>query len=72
MKYAVIKVVNGNYSIHAEGITDIASAIVQFHGVCQTLWNAQDVTSATIAIIDETLLFVDRYVETVKHTITND
>lgn len=70
MKYAIIKVVNGTYSIHAEGITDLSNAIVQFHGVCQTLWNAHDVANATVAIVDNTLLFVDRYVETIKHTST--
>ena len=40
MKLAIVKVINGNYSIHAEGITAIENAKVQFHGLCQTLWNA--------------------------------
>ena len=31
MKYAIIKCINGNYSIHAEGITDINSAKISFH-----------------------------------------
>lgn len=37
MTYAIIKVINGHYFIHAEGITSIESAKVQFHGLCQTL-----------------------------------
>lgn len=67
MKYAIIKVVNGTFSIHAEGITDINTAIVQFHGVCQTLWNAQDVVSATVEIVDEKLSYVDSYKEFIRH-----
>lgn len=67
MKYAIIKVINGNYSIHAEGITDIASAKVSFHGLCQTLWNAPDVVTAMVAIIDENLDVVERYKEFIHH-----
>ena len=33
MKYAVIKCINGNYSIHAEGFTDVSKAKVNFHTV---------------------------------------
>lgn len=67
MKYAIIKVINGNYSIHAEGITDIASAKVSFHGLCQTLWNAPDVVTAMVAIVDENLDVVERYKEFIHH-----
>ena len=63
MKYAIIKVVNGNYSIHAEGITDIGKAKVSFHGVCQTLWNAEDVQTASVMIVDENLDVVEGYKE---------
>lgn len=67
MKYAIIKVINGNYSIHAEGFTDIASAKVQFHGLCQTLWNAPDVTTAYVMIADEQLDAVEGYKEYIHH-----
>ena len=67
MKYAIIKVINSNYFIHAEGITDIASAKVQFHGVCQTLWNAPDVTTAYVMIADEQLDAVEGYKEFIHH-----
>ena len=52
MKYAIIKVINGNYFIHSEGITAIETAKVQFHGLCQTLWNAPDVATAMVMIAD--------------------
>ena len=67
MKYAIIKVVNGTYSIHAEGITSIASAKVNYHGLCQTLWNAADVANAYVAIVDEQLDVVEGYKEFIHH-----
>lgn len=67
MKYAIIKVVNGSFSIHAENLTDIASAKVIYHGVCQTLWNASDVITAYIAIVDEQLDVTEGYKEFIHH-----
>ena len=67
MKYAIIKVVNGNYSIEAEGITELANAKTNFHGLCQTLWNAPDVITATVKIVDENLDCVEGYKEYVTH-----
>ena len=67
MKYSIIKCVNGTYTIHAEGITDLAAAKVQFHGVCQTLWNAQDVITAYVMIADEQLDAVEGYKEYINH-----
>ena len=72
MKYAIIKVVNGTYSIHAEGITAIEAAKVQFHGVCQTLWNAADVNTAMVMIADENLDAVEGYKEFIRHEETTD
>lgn len=70
MKYAIIKVINGNYFIHAEGITDIASAKTQFHALCQTLWNAPDVISAYVIIANEQLEVVEGYKEYIHHEVT--
>jgi hypothetical protein len=67
MKYAIIKVINGGYFIHSEGITDLASAKTQFHGLCQTLWNAPDVASAYVMITDEQLDVVEGYKEYIHH-----
>ncbi len=67
MKYAIIKCINGNYSVHAEGITDLGNAKTQFHGLCQTLWNAPDVLTAHVAIIDEQLDVVEGYKEYIHH-----
>lgn len=67
MKYAIIKIINGNYFIHAEGITALESAKTQYHGLCQTLWNAPDVLTAHVAIIDEQLDAVEGYKEFIHH-----
>ena len=67
MRYAIIKCINGNYSVHAEGFTDLAAAKVNYHGLCQTLWNAPDVITAHVAIVDEQLDAVDGYKEFIHH-----
>lgn len=67
MKMAIIKVINGNFFIHAEGITDIGNAKTIFHGLCQTLWNASDVLSAYVMIADEQLDAVEGYKEYIHH-----
>lgn len=67
MKYAIIKVINGNYFIHSEGITDLSSAKTQFHTVCATLWNAPDVNTAMVKIVDEQLDCVDGYMDLIIH-----
>lgn len=67
MKYAIIKVVNGNYFVHAEGITDLNAAKTSFHGLCQQLWNAPDVITAAVRIVDENLDCVQGYQEFINH-----
>lgn len=70
MKYAIEKVINGNYFIHAEGITDVANVKTQFHGLCQTLWNAPDVFTACVRIMDENLDTVEGYKEFISNVQT--
>lgn len=65
--YAIIKVINGNFFVHAEGITELANAKTQYHGLCQTLWNAPDVVNAYVAIVDTQLDVVERYKEYIHH-----
>jgi len=67
MKYAIVKVVNGSYSIHAEGFTNVSSAKISFHSLCQILWNANDVVNAYVAIVDEQLDVVEGYKEFIHH-----
>ena len=67
MKYAIIKVINGNYFIHAEGMTSLETAKTNYHGLCQTLWNAPDVTKAMVMITDENLDVVEGFKEFIAH-----
>lgn len=75
MKYAIIKVINGNYFVHAEGITNLTSAKTQYHGLCQTLWNAPDVITGCVAIVNENLEvvteYMQRYQEFIQHNAPN-
>lgn len=67
MNMAIIKVVNGNFSIHAEGITDKASAKTQAHTLCASLWNASTVITGCVRIVDENLGTVDGFNEVITH-----
>lgn len=66
MPYSVIKVINGNYTIHAE-CSDIKQAKVSFHSLCASLWNDEETIPliARVEIIDQALNRVD-YEEIIK------
>ena len=66
MKYAISKCINSNFSIDSEW-DNLNSAKVQFHGICQTLWNAPDVLNAHVSIVDEQLDVVESYKEYIRH-----
>lgn len=72
MKYAIVKVINGNYFIHAEGITTLEDAKVNYHGLCQVLWNAQDVINSYVMIVDEQLDIVEGYKEYIHHVAVEE
>ena len=72
MNYAIARVSNGNYNIESEHGTDLQAAIVAFHGLCRAYWNAGDVITGTIAIVDENLDVVDGYIEHIKHPIESN
>jgi len=68
MKLALINCVNGNFSVIAEGITTDQAARVQFHDMCKILWNAQDVITGEVAIVDEQLDVYHGLKEFIHHT----
>jgi len=55
MKYSVVSVSNGNFSIVSES-DDKEKEIVNFHSACTALWNAQDVNNACVAVVDEKMV----------------
>ena len=53
MKYAVVQVVNGNFSVVTEGWTDVNKAKVSYYGTCQALYNDIDnIQTMAVMIID--------------------
>ena len=66
MKYAIIKSSNGAISVDSE-FSELEKAKVRFHGVAQTLWNAKDVLTAKVMIVDEQLNCVEDYREYIHH-----
>ena len=67
MKYAIVKIVNGAFSIDSEWSGNQTGAIVKFHSVCGTLWNEATVETATVEIIDNQGDVVQGYKEFINH-----
>ena len=67
MIYAIIEVINGSFFVRAEGIQTLEAAKTQYHGRCQTLWNAPDVLNAYVMIVDNQLDVVEGYKEYIHH-----
>lgn len=67
MTYAIIDCVNGVFTVRAEGIQTIEAAKTQYHERCQVLWNAPDVASAYVMIVDTQLDVVEGCKEYIHH-----
>lgn len=72
MKYALAQVSNGNFSIVSEHGTNKQSAFVAFHDRCKILWNAPDVVSAVVAVVDENLDVVEGKKEYISHEVQTE
>ena len=68
MKYYVIQSSNGTVSVVSEW-SDLNSAIVAYHDRCKILWNAQDVISGVVMLIDSSLNTVGGYREFITHAV---
>ena len=66
MKYAIIKCINSNFTVDSE-FSELQPAKVKFHDVCKILWNASDVLTAKVEIVDEQLNVVEDYREFIHH-----
>jgi len=67
MKLALIQCVNGNFSIVSEHGDNEQAAKVAFHNRCQILWNASDVITGEVEIVDEQLDVYKDYKEFISH-----
>ena len=66
MKYAIAKVSNGNFVIAEEGFATLDSAIVRFHHICESMWNASDVETGCVMIVNEKMQCINGYHELIK------
>lgn len=67
MQYAVISNVNGVFKIESEHGDNLQGAIVAFHNKCAAFWNALDVETAKVEVVDEALNVVDGKSEYISH-----
>lgn len=67
MKLALIQCVNGNFSVVSEGIETEQAALVAFHSRCTILWNAPDVITGEVAVLDEQLDVYHDCKELIRH-----
>ena len=70
MKYAILKVSNGTFTIAAEDLT-LESAIVLYHQNCSGLWAEPEVVTGSVSIINEEGLCVQPWRESIHHEATN-
>lgn len=66
MKYAIAVVSNGNFRIAEEGFETIENAIIRFHSICETMWNASDVETGCVTIVNEKFDCMNGYRELIK------
>jgi hypothetical protein len=72
MKYAIITVINGIFAVASEHGDNLQGAIVAFHDRCKILWNAEDVISAQVKLVDEHLEVVMGKSENIGHEVTEE
>lgn len=69
MKYAVVSVVNGNFNIDSENGDNLQGAFVFFANRIASLWNASDVETAVVKVVDQNFNVVDGHEEHISHPI---
>jgi len=67
MKYSLVTVINGNFSVATEYGDNKHAAFIGFHNTAASLWNAQDVVTAMVKVLDENLDCVDGKMEYITH-----
>ena len=66
MKYYVIQSSNETVSVVSEW-SDLNSAIVAYHDRCKVLWNAKEVVTGVVMLVDSSLNTVGGYREFITH-----
>ena len=66
--FAVVTVINGHYEVKSEWAEDkLDKARMAFHEMCRNLWNAPDVASAVVRLVDRNFQTFTNYVEFIGH-----
>ena len=68
-KFAVVSIVNGIFKIDSEWENNLDGARVAFHQRCAALWNAQDVVSAVVRLVNSDFLTYTNYEEHIGHEV---
>ena len=72
MKYALISCINGNFAVKSEHGTKKAG-IIAFNQMSASLWNADDVITARLNLVDENLYVVDgKYTEVIDRSTESE
>lgn len=66
MRYAILKIVNGNFLIHSEHGTDKNAAIMEWHNICRALRNDSETQKAVVKLINDESDLVEGYYEMIK------
>ena len=66
MKYAILKIVNGNFFIHSEHGTNKDGAIMEWHNVCRTLRNDSATQKAVVKLVNDDGDLVEGYYEMIN------
>lgn len=57
--YAVISNINGNWKIEVE-TNNLQQAEVNYHGLCESFWNASDVEIGYVWLVDRSLKPIEK------------
>lgn len=68
-KFAVVSVVNGVFNIDSEWGDNLQGARIAFHNRCSALWNASDVITAVVRLVNRDFLTYLNYVEGIEHPV---
>lgn len=66
-KFAIVSVVNGTFSIDSEWGDNLEGARVAFHNRAAALWNAKDIKTAVVRLVNKDFLTYTNYVEEIEH-----
>ena len=71
MKYSVVSCINGNFKVEAECGENKQQAFTVFHTKYTAFWNASDVVTGMVTVLDENLNTVDNKKEFISHPIVD-